>query len=259
MNDNLGDRIKEYEDCYRIKLPRRSYVIMRIDGKAFHSYTKGLERPFDSGLIEDMQKTTLKLCESVQGCKFAYCQSDEISLILTDFDDIGTQSWFDNNLQKMASISASIATSEFNNLRLQRATRHYVDCGELISDFRWANFDSRIFSIASRTEVLNYLLWRQQDASRNSVSMVAQSLYSHNQLQGKSHNEKQEMIFQKSGKNWNDFPVHLKRGAGFWKKQETLTGAEGESFIRGRWMTDLDIPIFSQNWRWFDDKIPVLT
>ena len=119
--DSLGTRMKEnYENRTRYLLPRRTNIIIRIDGKAFHSYTKGLDRPIDQGLTDDMNETTKYLCENIQGAKFGYVQSDEISILITDYEDITTDGWFDNNLQKMCSISASMATAKFNELRLKR-------------------------------------------------------------------------------------------------------------------------------------------
>ena len=214
-NDALGDRMKEfYEDRTRIKLPRRTFTIIRIDGKAFHTYTKGLTRPFDDGLIEDMNATTAYLCKNIQGAKFGYVQSDEISLVLTDFDDLGTHAWFDNNLQKMVSVAASMATSEFNRLRMMRMMRNsqiFLE-PEHIKAMRMAEFDARAFQIPFIDEVENYFIWRQQDAVRNSISSVAQSLYSTKELHGKKTSDMQELIFQK-GINWNDYDFRLKRGA----------------------------------------------
>jgi len=109
--DSLGDRMKSfYEDRFRLQLPRRTNILIRIDGKAFHTYTKGLNRPYDTDLMDDMNETTKFLCENIQGAKMGYVQSDEISILITDYDDIDTQGWFDYNLQKMCSISASLAT-----------------------------------------------------------------------------------------------------------------------------------------------------
>jgi tRNA(His) 5'-end guanylyltransferase len=157
--DSLGDRMKEfYENRTRYMLPRRTFTILRIDGKAFHSYTRGLKRPFDDKLMNDMDETAKFLCKEIQGTKLAYVQSDEISLVLTDFDDLKTDAWYDGNLSKMVSVSASLATAKFNELRP----------GKL------AFFDSRVFTIPYQAEVENYLIWRQNDASRNSVSAVAQ-------------------------------------------------------------------------------------
>lgn len=109
---SLGDRMKkQYEDRSRIYLQRRTYTIIRIDGKAFHTYTQGLERPFDSKFCRDMDKTAEFLCRNIQGAQFAFVQSDEISILLTDFETIATEAWFDANLQKMCSVSASLATA----------------------------------------------------------------------------------------------------------------------------------------------------
>lgn len=233
MIDTLGDRIKNfYENRTRIVLPRRTYTIIRCDGKAFHTYTRGLKKPFDADFISDMDATAAYLCKNIMGVKLAYVQSDEISLILTDFDSIGTQAWFDNNMQKMASVSASMATAAFNNLRLSRviknkqvdpfATKNGVPVSnvfdvvksDILNDMGskgMAMFDARVFQIPQLTEVCNYLVWRQQDATRNSISSVAQSLYSPKELEGKTSDVKQEMVFQK-GINWNDYSYREKRG-----------------------------------------------
>lgn len=223
MNDSLGDRMKSnYEDRTRIKLPRKSYTIIRIDGKAFHTYTRGLERPFDLGFVEDMDATAIYLCKKISGAKFAFVQSDEISILVTDFDEIGTQAWFDNNLQKMCSVSASMATAEFNKQRLQSFIidegLQILSIGDL-SSFKSAEFDSRVFQISSKTEVYNYFLWRQQDTTRNAISTIAQSLYSHKELEGKNGDQKQEMIFQK-GINFNEYDPKLKRGRLIFKFQD---------------------------------------
>jgi tRNA(His) guanylyltransferase len=259
-NDALGDRMKEfYEDRTRIKLPRRTYTIIRIDGKAFHTYTKGLERPFDQGLIEDMNATTAYLCKNIQGAKFGYVQSDEISLVLTDFDDLGTHAWFDNNLQKMVSVAASMATSEFNRLRLMRDSKEGALNMRELHLFRMAEFDARAFQIPFIDEVCNYFIWRQQDAVRNSISSVAQSLYSTKELHGVKTSGMQELIFQK-GINWNDYDFRKKRGGiiskvekVFVKRTATAESQEGtviipESDIYKRNVWELvETPIFTQN------------
>jgi tRNA(His) guanylyltransferase len=250
MKDELGNRMKEfYEDRFRYKLPRRSYTIIRIDGKSFHTYTRGLQRPFDDGLINDMNVTTAYLCKNIMGAKMGYVQSDEISILLTDFDTNETQSWFDGNIQKMTSIAASLATSEFNRLRLIRKCmggdiEGYVDAIDL-STFNMANFDARVFQIPSRVEVENYLIWRQQDAVRNSISSVAQSLYSPKELHSVKTNEMKEMIFQK-GINWNDYDFRKKRGAVIGKVEVEVEGGA----IRNRWEV-INTPIFTQEREFF--------
>ena len=264
MKDPLGDRMKDfYEDRTRYKLARRTNTIIRIDGKAFHTYTKGLQRPFDQGLMEDMNKTTEYLCQNIQGAKFGYVQSDEISILITDYDDNDTHAWFDANLQKMASIAASLATAEFNRLRLIRKMNTTVaTAGSILEQFKHAMFDARVFQIPYQEEVINYFIWRQQDATRNSISSVAQSLYSAKELHGKKTSDMQEMIFQK-GINWNDFTPREKRGSIIRKVEKTFEkpahwaygeGVFDSKFTRLKWEADPNTPIISQDkdyLRWF--------
>jgi tRNA(His) 5'-end guanylyltransferase len=251
MKDDIGDRLKSfYEHRTRYMLPRRTFSIIRIDGKAFHSYTRGLKEPFDDQLMSDMDETAKFLCENIQGAKFAYVQSDEISILLTDFDKIETDAWFDGNIQKMCSVSASMATGIFNQLRP----------GKL------AFFDSRVFTIPYQIEVENYFIWRQQDATRNSITSVAQSLYSHKELEGKNGDQKQEMIFQK-GINWNDYAPRYKRGRGIIKEVYTVSGLTAdensqrqwpvENVQRTRWIV-ADVPVFTQCKDFFSRIFPVM-
>ncbi len=211
----LSKRMKEfYENRSKTYLTRRMPVVIRIDGKCFSQYCKGLNRPFDEGLIEDIQETTKFLCANIQGCKFGYTQSDEITLVLTDYDTLTTDMWFDGNVQKMTSISASLATAKFNQLRLLRELKdseYEMSMGD-IGYSPLAFFDSRVFQIPEKEEVVNCLVWRQRDAEKNSVAMLAQSLYSHNELFKKNGSDMQEMCFQK-GHNWNDLHWSKKRGS----------------------------------------------
>lgn len=236
MKDTLGDRMKEnYENRTRTFLPRRTFTIIRIDGKAFHTYTRGLQRPFDDKLINDMDETAGFLCKNIQGSKLAFVQSDEISILLTDFGEINTNAWFDGNIQKIVSVSASLATAKFNELRPNKL----------------AFFDSRVFTIPSRTEVENYLIWRQQDTTRNSISSVAQSLYNHKALEGKNTSEQQEMIFQK-GINWNDYAPKYKRGRVIERQSYDKDGT-----MRSKWIS-VEPPIFTQDRDFLNTRIPVL-
>jgi tRNA(His) 5'-end guanylyltransferase len=266
MNDKLGDRMKDfYEDRTRYKLARRTNTIIRIDGKAFHTYTKGLQRPFDQGLMEDMNKTAEYLCQNIQGAKFGYVQSDEISILITDYDDIDTHAWFDGNLQKITSIAASLATAKFNQLRIMRHMENAMIFleQEHIEEFKMAHFDARVFQIPYQEEVINYFIWRQQDATRNSISSVAQSLYSAKELHGKKTSDMQEMIFQK-GINWNDFTPREKRGSiirrvehVYARRDEPIMDGKTrviEAYKRKKWEADLNTPIISQDkdyLRWF--------
>lgn len=234
--DSLGDRMKEfYENRTRNFLPRRTYTIIRVDGKAFHSYTRGLIRPFDEKLINDMDETACYMCKNIQGAKFAFVQSDEISILLTDFEGLTTDAWFDGNIQKMVSVSASLATAKFNELRPNKI----------------ALFDSRVFTIPSNIEVENYFIWRQNDTTRNSISSVAQSMFSHRELENKNTDQMQEMCFQK-GVNWNDFSTKLKRGRLIVKQDYEKDGA-----TRSKWVS-VDPPIFTQERKVLQSIIPKL-
>lgn len=202
MKDDLGDRIKDYENITRYSLPRRTYTILRLDGKAFHTYTKGLKKPFDSELSGDITSSVSLLLKEMSGAKFAYCQSDEISILMTDVENISSQVWFNGNIQKIASVSSSILTAQFNARRVIRQVVQYNSSET--EKIKLANFDCRVFSIPDRIEVMNYFRWRNQDCRRNSISMVAYSLFSHKSLQGKSSKDKISMIEEKIGKPYSE-------------------------------------------------------
>ena len=189
MPDSLGDRIKKnYEHRQRRYLTRRTPVIVRVDGKAFHTFTRGFDKPFDLKLIDAMVFGALQVFGEAQGCKLAYVQSDEVSFVLTDYDNLQTDGWFNYNQSKIESITASCMTMEFN-----RAMRLCDRPGT-------AMFDARAFNIPE-AEVANYFLWRAQDWHRNSITMYAQSFFSHRELQGKSCADMHDMLHDIS-KNW---------------------------------------------------------
>ena len=230
VHDDFGKRMKTYENSYRFTLPRRMPVILRIDGCHFHTFTKGMDKPFDDKLIEAFWETCKFLGENIMGAKLIYHQSDEISILITNYDTIQTDSWFSNNLQKMVSVSASMAAAKFNEV----IRKSYPD-KEL------AFFDSRAWVIP-QDEVNNYFTWRQQDASKNSISMAAFANFAHKDLHGLSGNQLQEKLFSEKGINWDKFPTWKKRGACIIKKEYLK-----ENAIRRRWETDLDIPLFSKD------------
>jgi len=234
MTDCMGDRMKDYENRTRYFLPRRCYTLIRIDGKAFHTYTRHLDKPFDDGLRTDMQETTKRLCKSIQGCKMGYTQADEITLLLTDFDEMTTDAWFDGNLQKIASVTSSMASAYFNSCRVKR-------CG---IDVEPAIFDSRVWTVADPWEAFNTFLWRQIDCTKNSIQMVARSLASHKECQNKNFDQLNELIFQ-HGKNFNDYPTDCKRGAFVYRKDDG-------------WFIDKEPPILSQDKSFFFLRVPVM-
>lgn len=237
--DVFGDRMKDYEFCYDITLPRRIPMVLRIDGKTFHAMVKKWKcvKPFDERLQKMMSLTAMELCKQISGAKLAYIQSDEITIVVYDDQDKSTEAWFNKRLNKILSISASIATREFNSLGIVNK--------DLLDTLNYpAIFDCRVM-IMPDYEVKNNLIWRQQDASKNSKQMLARSLYSHKELNGKNGDELQEMTFQK-GINWNNIETWKKRG---WCIKQVLVEVESEKgkAIRNKWVEDLEIPIFTQN------------
>lgn len=252
--NSLGDRIKEnYENRSKTKLIRRMPVIIRLDGKSFHSFTRGFAKPFDKRLTEAMQETTLELCKNIQGCVFGYTQSDEITLVLVDYNNLDTDAWFDYEVQKLCSISSSMCTLYFNRI-FQRKIKEFIDehsnaanepqtygeqlsqsIAKLIKSYeiavdKGAMFDSRTFNVPE-SEVVNTLLWRQQDCSRNSIFSLAQAYFSHRELHGKNGSQMQDMLMTKYDINWNNIETHLKRGTSIIKNEE------------GTWIIDQEMPI----------------
>jgi tRNA(His) 5'-end guanylyltransferase len=237
MHDELGARMKEqYEQRTKYYLPRRTYTIIRIDGKAFHTFTKGFDRPYDDDLISMMNTAATVLCENVIGCKLAYVQSDEITLVLTDFDKQETQAYFNGNIQKIASITASAATAAFNS----KLACYFHDpvVAELGHTHKFTNkgglktalFDSRVFTIPDKEEVLNNFIWRQHDAIRNSIQMVASSLYSPKEMHGKNCSVLREMIKERGG-NWEALDAQYRQGRIVTKEYYKKEGA-----LRSKWV-----------------------
>lgn len=268
----LGDRMKNnYENITRYYLTRRMPVIIRLDGRSFHTFTRGFKKPFDDILVKTMQDTMKYLCENIQGCVLGYTQSDEISLVLTDYAELTTDAWFGNNLQKMCSISASMATLAFNKFFSEQVQDFmYAWCNEFdvnvllekqndydnavkvyFNKLNAAMFDSRVFTIP-KEEVCNYLIWRQQDATRNSIQSVGQANFSQKELHGKSCNNIQDMLMTQKGINWNDYSTTLKRGSCCIKADDSLTEYDEVGNIcgyieRSKWVIDNEIPIFTQD------------
>lgn len=278
VNDELGKRMKEYyEQIPKTRLMRRCPVAIRIDGKAFHTFTKGFAKPFDEVLIKSMQETMQYLCENIQGCVLGYTQSDEITLILVDYKNLNSAAWFDYEVQKMCSIAASMATMAFNNFFKQNAFefddllpskigmderdfRNIAQSYETAVN-RGAMFDARVFNIP-KEEVTNLIYWRQLDATRNSIQMVGQVNFSHKALQNKSCNMIQDMLMTEKGINWNDYPTHQKRGSCCIKEEyypEPALGYENYDIdaasVRTRWVIDEEIPIFKGEDRDYIEKL----
>ena len=290
MLDTLGDRMKgNYENVTRFMLPRRTFTIIRLDGKAFHTYTDNLKKPFDKGLIEDIDKAIIASIPQLQNIVFVYTQSDEISILMTDFETIATDVWLKGNIQKMVSVAASVLTAEFNRRRIMRwfnkqreaqwamreqgfrgfsAAPAYSDkclyecVPNDIESILMGCFDARAFTIPDRTEVMNYFIWRNQDCARNSLSMVAQANFSHTELQSKNQADMHEMLRTK-GINWaTDYTDGEKNGRLIVKESYLIEAPkthpgistrEGEQFplLRTRWVS-------KGAWKFTDNKEKLL-
>lgn len=234
--DSLGDRMKRYEAVWRTRLVPRLPMIVRVDGKAFHTLTREMQRPFDPEFVEHMLAVATSLCREIDGAQMAYVQSDEISVLVRDDQTLHTQPWFDKELEKTVSITAGAASAEMTLRLNQRAV-----------------FDARAF-VLPPAEVANYYIWRQQDATRNSVSMAAYAELGRTMgakeaqalLHGKTWGEQQELLFAHCGINWSHYPTHLKRGACVVPTAEERSGRDGP-VARRVWRADCDIPAFSQD------------
>lgn len=273
---DLANRMKEfYETVPKTRLMRRCPVVVRLDMRAGHTFCRGFERPFDEVFILSMQETAKYLCANIMGCVLSYQQSDEISLILVDYKKLNSSAFFDYEVQKVCSITASMATMAFNkyfsinmdnwgydnmpgwidggtnekvNLQLKKLCDSYIVANE-----KGAMFDSRCFNIP-KEEVTNYIYWRQLDASRNSIQMVGQANFSHKELHKKTTNQIQDMLMTQKDINWNDFPTYQKRGSCCIKEvyyvskngEEVLVEDSNKDDVtkRSRWIIDKNIPIF---------------
>ena len=271
INNEIGKRMKEYyENIPKTKLMRRAPVIIRIDGRAFHTFTRGFKKPFDEILIKSMQETMKYLCENIQGCVLGYTQSDEISLLLVDYKNLNSSAWFDYEIQKICSIAASMATMAFNKSFTKNAEEFMTDCasnyemeglcGKGTEEYKLcevyqkaiekgAIFDARCFNIP-KEEVTNYFYWRQLDAIRNSIQMVGQANFSHRELQFKTCEDIKDMLYVKDEIVWELLPTYKQRGSCCIKQDYIY-----ENILRKQWVIDNNIPLFKEEGR---DYIEVL-
>ena len=237
----LSSRMKDYEKTSDFSLQRKMPVVGRLDGKSFSRLTRNLNRPFDSAFHECMVAATTALCGEIQGCQIGYTQSDEITLLLTDWKTFNTDAWFGYRLQKMCSVSASIASVAF-------ATAWRRNFGSITSPP--AYFDARFWNLAPE-EVNNMFLWRQRDAEKNSITGLAQAHFSHKELHCKSGSDKQDMLMELSPPvNWNNIDTWKRRGSAITKVSYEKNGA-----IRTRWEEDKETPIFSKDTNYINNYL----
>ena len=206
MSDALGDRMKGYEKLMQTHFMPRLPIIVRLDGKGFSKYTKEFQRPYDERLSKAMTGTTMELVKETNAC-IGYTQSDEITLVYYS-DNPEIQVYFDGKIQKIVSVTASIATANFNVL-----IKEFMG-----KEMPLAYFDARAFQVSTLGEAANAVLWREQDATKNSISMATRVFYDHREMMNKNGSEMQDMLHAK-GINWNDYPTFFKRGTYVQRKE----------------------------------------
>ena len=277
---DLANRMKEYEKRNQYYLQKRTPVAIRVDGRSFHTFTKGFKRPFDDILMKSMQETAKYMCENIQGAKLAYVQSDEITIILTDYDTLETDCWFNYRTDKLCSIAASMATMIFNKIFKEKVENFIEEGGAfslaqlnynqmkmepyLKAIEKGAMFDARCFNIP-KEEVTNLIYWRQLDATRNSIQMVGQANFSHKELQNKSCNDIQDMLHEQKGINWNDYPTVCKRGTACIKNRKIIKYLDefkvtaklmDSTKTENSWIIDTEMPILKgENRAYIDDLV----
>ena len=261
---SLSDRMKEYESCYGFKVPNRSLMAVRLDGVGFSKYTKQFEKPFDDLLSNVMDATCIELCKTFNPI-MGYTQSDEISLIFTTTENVESELIYDGKVQKISSILAGKATAVFNKKMLQLLSTFKYDDAQVLDKVKKgefieldAFFDARVFVLPEMTEVFNYLTWRQQDCTRNSVSMAASAYFSHQSLEGVKSADKQERLFKEKDINWNDYKTKYKRGLVVSRKEVEFENDKNETITRTKWLPDYDIPIFSKDNDYLQNLFPII-
>lgn len=267
VHDELGKRMKAYENESNRKLVKKLPVIIRVDGRSFHTFTKKLEKPFDDLLIDAMQETMRYLCKNIAGCVLGYWQSDEISLLLQDYKNEDTQPWFDYRLNKLCSMAASMATFAFNRAFENNVMEYMDNCNTHSDEYyrerldalvecseKGALFDARAFTLPFN-EVTNYFYWREVDAIRNSIQMVGQANFSHKQLHCVNTEGIKEMLREK-GIVYENLPTYKKRGSCCIKTKMPSFSPDGRSVMKTVWVTDIDIPVFKGDGRdYIESKI----
>ena len=242
----LEDRMLYYRGLSDYRLIPNSYVLLMLDGRSFSSFVKNyFDKPFDDKFINMMNETAKYLCEKIQGCKFAYVQSDEISLVITDFDTPNSDSFFGYRLEKILSISASMASAKFNQLMTLEALRRAVDgldeygcinTEEVIANVKLLEFDCKAWNVPSYNDVFAWNLFRQNDCLKNSKQQAAQAWLPHKQLVNKTADEQIALLKEKQGIDWNDFDDGKKYGRFIYKETVTMNSEQYGTFERDKFV-----------------------
>lgn len=244
---SVGDRMKSYEDLYNIRLLGRVPIVLRLDGKGFSRYTKAMKykKPFDECLSAGMSGAMIETAKDICGCMFGFTQSDETTFILRNDQSLETQPWFDNRIQKIVSVVASMYSVRFNAL-----------CSGI-----QAYFDARVFAVPNIQEAINALIHRQQDCVKNSIQcstyyLVGEKLgrgTTRKLMEGLDQKQQQELLYKEAGINWaKDIPQHFRNGIGCYKEEVLVNGA-----MRTKWKLDKTLPLFAANQQFLSTKLGI--
>jgi tRNA(His) 5'-end guanylyltransferase len=250
---SLGERMKEHEKASRVTLEPRVPVLLRVDGKAFHTYLKSIEA-HNPNVNAVMDKVAQELCRTIQGAQLAYVQSDEVSVLIHSYKKSNSSAWYDNQVQKMCSVAAAIASVTFTmeSWRIFDVNEHAYSQGDpLLPLCEPAYFDARVFNLPE-AEVCNYFIWRQQDAIRNSVAGQARRYFSHKQLENKDQREMKEMLFFK-GKPWEGLSIGEQRG----RCVTRVVEERAPGVFRSSWSVDVSPPLFVEDRSYVDRHLVV--
>ncbi len=252
--DSLGNRMKEYEKVNDRMLVANVPFIIRLDGVAFHTFTKKLVRPMDDILADAMQKTMLSMCMDVPYCKYGYTQSDEITLVCVIDDVLNNSGFYGGRVNKITTVTAAKATKYFNKHFFDNVEKYKKDSNAFknVTDLKTyerklfiAEFDSRVFNIPEH-DIINNLIWRQQDAVRNSINALGFANLSQSQMHKKNTSQVMDMLMLEKKINWNDCCTYQKRGCCAVKKPVEITGKNGVKVTREKWQLNLDMPILTE-------------
>lgn len=253
--DSLGNRMKEYEKTNERFLTPTVPFIIRLDGVAFHTFTKKLVRPMDDILATSMQQTMISLCEDIPYCKYGYTQSDEITLVCVIDDVKNSDGFYGNRINKIMTVTAAKATKYFNmhffnNVDIYKSSRdafkNVTDLSIYSNKLFKAEFDSRVFNIPEH-DIINNLIWRQQDAVRNSINALGHAHLTQTQMHKKNTSEVMDMLMNEKGINWDKCSTYQKRGCAAYKVPKKIVGKNGNTVIREKWKLDIDMPILTED------------
>ena len=267
---NLEDKCLYYRSLSDYKLLPNSYVIVMLDGRSFsHMIKNKFLKPFDDNFIRMMNETAEYVCKNVQGCKFAFVQSDEISLVLTDFDTPTTDAFFSNRLCKLQSIIASLATAKFNQLMTSYHFDKMWDEGyapdlsvdnicNKIEELPLYQFDCKCWNVPTYNDVFAWLLYRQNDCIKNSKQQTAQTCLPHKELLGKNTDEQIALLKETKGIDWTLFPNDRKYGRFIWKEEVQLVSDDGYQYTRHMWKTHAAYPLNDEHNRQIFNNMAII-